>query len=73
MAACGAKAGKYHYYTCQSCVKMGPGHCKQKLLNAEKLEAFMVKSLKERVLTEENVKKFLLFVNEEVNLDRENE
>ena len=68
MAACGAKAGKYHYYTCQSYVKMGPGHCNQKLLNAEKLEAFIVKTLKERVLTEENVKKFLLFVNEEVNL-----
>ena len=47
---------------------MGPGHCGQKLLNAEKLEAFIVKTLKERVLTEENVKKFLLFVNEEVNL-----
>ena len=28
----------------------------------------MVKTLKERVLTEDNVKKFLLFVNEEVNL-----
>ena len=68
MAACGAKAGKYHYYTCQSYVKMGPGHCKQKLLNAEKLEALMVKTLKERVLTEDNVKKFLLYVNEEVNL-----
>lgn len=74
MAACGAKSGRYHYYTCQRYVKMGPGHCAQKLLNAEKLESFIVKTLRERVLTEENIRKLLLMVNEELNLfDRDYE
>lgn len=68
MAACGAKSGQYHYYTCQRYVKMGPQYCKQKLLNAEKLESFIVKTLRERVLTEENIKNLLIRVNDEMNL-----
>ena len=68
MAACGAKSGRYHYYTCQRYAKMGPQYCKQKLLNAEKLESFIVKTLRERVLTEENIRNLLIRVNEEMNL-----
>ena len=68
MAACGAKSGQYHYYTCQSYVKMGRKHCNQKLLRADKLEAFIVKTLQERVLTEENIKDLLLQVNEKLRL-----
>jgi len=68
MAACGAKAGKYHYYTCQKYVKMGPSYCNQKLLNADKMEPFIIKTLKERVLTEENIKSLFIMVNEEMQL-----
>lgn len=68
MAACGAKSGKYHYYTCQKYVKMGPKYCAQKLLRADKLESFVISILKERVLTEENIRGLFLLVNEEMAL-----
>ncbi|MCB9758162.1 MAG: recombinase family protein [Candidatus Omnitrophica bacterium] len=68
MAACGAKSGQYHYYTCVRYAKMGPDGCKQKLINANKLEAFIIKTLQARVLTQENIKKLLLMVNEEIDL-----
>lgn len=68
MAACGAKSGQYHYYTCLRYVKMGPDGCQQKLINADKLEAFVIKTIQDRVLTEENIKKLLLMVNEEIDL-----
>lgn len=68
MAACGAKSGKYHYYTCQRYVKMGPEYCGQKLLNAKKLEAFVVTLLQDRVLTEENIRGLLTRVNNDLML-----
>lgn len=57
--ACSAKSGKYFYFMCQGSNK---GSCKQKALSIEKFEAFLVTVLKERVLTEENLKKLLLMV-----------
>ena len=48
--------------------KIGRKHCNQKLLRADKLEAFIVKTLQERVLTEENIKDLLLQVNEKLQL-----
>lgn len=57
--ACSAKSGKYFYFMCQGSNK---GSCKQKALSIDKFEAFLVTVLKERVLTEENLKKLLLMV-----------
>ncbi len=69
MSACGAKSGQYHYYTCFKYIKMGPGHCSQRLINAKKLESFIIKTLQQRVLTEENLKKLLLMVNKEIEIE----
>lgn len=66
MATCGAKSGKFHYYTCQRYVKMGRDYCKQKQISAKKLEAFVIDLLRERVFTRENIEKLLLMVNEEL-------
>ena len=68
MAACGAKSGQYHYYTCLRYAKMGPDGCQQKLINADKLEAFVIRTIQTRVLTEDNIKKLLFMVNEEIDL-----
>ena len=60
--ACSAKSGKYFYFMCQGANK---GSCHQKALPIEKFEHFIVRILKERVLTFENLKKLLLLVTEE--------
>ena len=66
MASCGAKSGRFHYYTCQNYVKRGSSFCDQKLLNASKIEPFVVKLLRERVLTRENIRNLFFIVNEEL-------
>jgi site-specific DNA recombinase len=66
MASCSAKSGRFHYYTCQNYVKRGSAFCDQKLLNASKIEPFIIKLLRERVLTRENIRNLFLMINEEV-------
>ncbi len=66
-SACTAKSGKYSYFMCQGSNK---GSCKQKALSIDKFEAFTVNILKERVLTEENLKKLLLMVVDEFQVFR---
>ena len=65
MASCAAKSGRYRYYTCQRYIKMGPEYCRHKLISADKLDAFMIKTLQERILTEDNLRDLFRYVNEE--------
>lgn len=68
MLACSAKSGRFHYYTCQSYKKIGKRFCRQKLLNAKKVEPFVMALIKERVLTRENIKKLILYVNQDMKI-----
>ncbi len=63
--ACSAKSGKYFYFKCAGSDK---GSCKQKALPIEKFERFIVKVLKDRVLTPENIKELVLLVNQELTV-----
>lgn len=68
MLACSAKSGRFHYYTCQSYRKIGKRFCRQKLLNARRVEPFVITLIKERVLTRENIRKLILYVNEDMKI-----
>ena len=66
MTACGAKSNKFHYYVCQTFMKKGRAYCDQKSIPAKKIEPLIVWALKEKVFTEENIRKLLLKVNDEL-------
>ena len=66
MTACGAKSGKFHYYSCQTYMKKGRQYCDQKLIPANKIEPLIVATIKEKVFTEKNIQKLLLMVNKEL-------
>ena len=66
MTACGAKSGKFHYYCCQTYLKMGRQQCDQKLVPARKIEPLVIATIKERIFTKENITKLLLMVNDEI-------
>ncbi len=68
MLACSAKSGRFHYYTCQSYRKIGKRFCRQKLLNARRIEPFVTNLIKERVLSRENIQRLVLMVNEDLQL-----
>jgi site-specific DNA recombinase len=66
MTACGAKSGRFHYYSCQTYLKKGRQYCDQKLIPANKIEPLIVSTIKEKIFTKENIKKLLLMVNDEL-------
>lgn len=61
-----AKSGKYNYYTCQNHFKSVNGVCNQKEFNINKLDAIIVNLIKDRIITEDNIKKLISLVNEEL-------
>ncbi len=61
-----AKSGRHFYYVCSRAAKQGKLACKSKMLPKEKLERTVLAQLHGRVLTEENLKKLVLMVNEEL-------
>ena len=65
MTPIGAKSGKFHYYTCQTYLKCGRDHCSQKMLPAKKIEPFVTAAIKEKILTEDNIRRFLWTINDE--------
>lgn len=62
-----AKSGKFSYYVCGTLLKKGAGSCKSHYLNSDKFERLVIDKIKERVLTEENLKELVRLVNEEMD------
>jgi len=65
MTPLGAKSGKFHYYACQTYLKCGRDHCTQKMIPAKKIEPFITAAIKEKILTEDNIRRLLWTLNDE--------
>ena len=63
----GAKGGRYAYYVCGTLLKVGAGSCEARYLNAEKMEAFIVEKIRERILTDETITELVTLLAEEVD------
>ncbi|MBU2009843.1 MAG: recombinase zinc beta ribbon domain-containing protein [Chloroflexi bacterium] len=62
-----AKGGKFAYYVCGTLLKKGPKMCPTKYLPAPKFEGLVIDKIKERILTEENLRELVRLVNEEMD------
>lgn len=60
-----AKSGAYHYYTCQSRFKSGKDVCSQGDFNIDKLDNLIIDRIKDRILTEDNIRELLDLINSE--------
>jgi site-specific DNA recombinase len=61
-----AKSGNFHYYLCSTKSKSGKSQCSQKSLNVDKFDSFIIKVIKDRILTEENVRELIFIIKEEL-------
>ena len=59
-----AKGGQFSYYICGTLLKQGAGTCEAHYLNKEKFERLVVDKIKERILTEDNLRDLVRLVNE---------
>ena len=64
------KSGQYLYYRCNGRLTKGAAVCNGPMINAMKLEAFVVDRIKENILTEENLRALVDLVNEELRLHK---
>ena len=64
------KSGQYLYYRCNRRLTKGAAVCNGPMINAKKLEAFVVDRIKENILTEENLRALVDLVNEELSLHK---
>ena len=62
-----AKSGRYSYYVCQSLIKKGSGSCKTPRLSAIAFEKSIIDSLRENVLTQENIADLIKMLDEEAD------
>jgi site-specific DNA recombinase len=62
-----AKGGQFHYYVCGTLIRQGAGSCDATYLNARKFESQVIDKIKERILTEENLRELVRMVNEEMD------
>ncbi|HJW87983.1 MAG TPA: recombinase family protein, partial [Dehalococcoidia bacterium] len=62
-----AKGGKFAYYVCGTLLKKGPKTCSTAYLPAAKFEGAVIDKIRERILTEENLKELVRLVNEEMD------
>ena len=60
-----AKSGRHFYYQCSRSFKQGKEACDARMLPKEKLERLVIDQLKAKVLTDENLDKLVVLVNEE--------
>ncbi len=66
MIAIGAKSGRFSYYTCLKYWRQGKAICEAKMLNTDKLETFVIRVIKERILTEAHLAKLIELIAEEL-------
>ena len=62
-----AKSGEYSYYQCGTLLKQGAGSCQARYLNSKKFERLVIDKIKERILTEDNLRELVKLVNEEMD------
>lgn len=62
-----AKSGQFSYYICGTLLKQGAGTCQAPYLNSQKFEKLVIDKIKERILTEENLRELVKMVNEEMD------
>ena len=63
-----AKSGQFSYYICGTLLKQGAGACEAPYLNSLKFEKVVIDKIKERILTEENLRELVKLVNEEMDV-----
>ena len=63
-------SGKYLYYRCNARLTKGPSVCKGPLMNAKKLEGFVLDRINENILTEENLRQLVELTNEEIRVNK---
>ena len=66
-SAQGAKSGQFAYYICGTLFREGAGTCSARYLNASRFENFVVKKIRERILTEETIVELVTLVAEEID------
>jgi site-specific DNA recombinase len=57
-----AKSGQFHYYSCGSYLKAGKAACPAPLLNKVKLETAVLAQLQQRILSPENIRRYIELV-----------
>jgi site-specific DNA recombinase len=62
-----AKSGQFSYYICSTLLKQGAGSCPAPYLNSKKFEKLVIDKIKERILTEKNLRELVRLVNEEMD------
>ena len=62
-----AKGGRFSYYVCGTLLSKGAGSCDAAYLNKRKFEDLILGKIKERILTEENLRELVRLVNEEMD------
>ena len=67
MIGCWAKSGQYHYYACNSRYKKGNDACEAPMVSQGKVESFVLHRITENILTEENLGRLVVLVNEELS------
>ena len=63
----GAKSGRFAYYVCGTLQREGAGTCPARYLNAPKVEAFVVDTIKARILNDATITELVLLVAEEID------
>jgi site-specific DNA recombinase len=68
-AMCGssAKSGRYNYYSCQKYIKEGRAACGAGQVPREKVDAAVLQTLTDKILTEENLSRLVQLVREEMS------
>ena len=63
----GAKSGQFAYYVCGTLQREGAGTCTARYLNAPKVEAFVVDTIKARILNDATITELVTLVTEEID------
>ena len=71
MLGCAAKSSQYFYYACHNYCKRGKAVCDAKLVNKDRLEAFVIDRVKAHILTEENLTELVRLTNEEISQSKD--
>ena len=70
MVGCSAKSSQFSYYSCHRKRSSGQDLCDAKMLNRDRLDAYVIERLKTRILTEENLTELVRLTNEEIGRER---
>ena len=63
----GTKSGQFAYYVCGTLHREGAGACTARYLNAPRVEEFIVRKVRDRILTDETVTELVTLVAEEID------